>query len=486
MPRFVSAKPDSRLIPLPWGTPLADWPTEHLVALPRGISRHVVRFIRVGSSVYAAKEVIEHLALHEYRLLHDLMRIGTPSVEPIGVVTKRVSADGTELDPILITRHLQFSLPYRSLFAAGVRQDTVSRLIDAMVVLFARLHLIGFLWGDVSLSNTLFRRDAGSFAAYLVDAETGELHDKLTDGQREHDILIARTNLFGDFCDLQAGGMLEESLDPLHLVDMVESRYRELWAELTGVEEFSGSELGRIESRVRRLNALGFDVAELDIQTSDDASHITIQPKVVDAGHHSRRLLRLTGLDTEENQARRLLNDLDTYRVRTGQQNLDEAIVAHEWLTDVFEPVIEIVPHDLKAKREPAQLFHEVLDYRWYQSQREARDVPLTEATHGYVQDVLRKLPDEAMTADALAPIESRQPVDPYDPSKGFKEAGEQEPPYDPWEAAAEAAEPDVTPGFFDIAALRAKAASKAASKEDGLVKRAAAQRILADTEPTA
>ena len=106
MPRFVSAKPDSRLIPLPWGTPLAEWPTEHLVALPRGISRHVVRFIRVGSSVYAAKEVIEHLALHEYRLLHDLMRIATPAVEPIGVITKRVAADGTELDPILITRHL--------------------------------------------------------------------------------------------------------------------------------------------------------------------------------------------------------------------------------------------------------------------------------------------------------------------------------------------------------------------------------------------
>ena len=173
MPRFVSAKPDSRLIPLPWATPLADWPDNLLVALPRGISRHVVRFIRVGASVYAAKEVVEHLALHEYRLLHDLMRLGTPSVEPVSVITQRQTADGTPLDSILITRHLRFSLPYRSLFSQGVRQDTVSRLLDAMVVLLARLHLIGFLWGDVSLSNTLFRRDAGQFAAYLVDAETG-------------------------------------------------------------------------------------------------------------------------------------------------------------------------------------------------------------------------------------------------------------------------------------------------------------------------
>ncbi|MDR1512535.1 MAG: DUF4032 domain-containing protein, partial [Propionibacteriaceae bacterium] len=347
MPRFISAQPDSRLIPLPWETPLADWPLDLLVALPRGLSRHVVRFIQVGHSLYAAKEVIEHLALHEYRLLHDLNRLGTPAVEPIGIITERGSVGGVPLDPILITRHLQFSLPYRSLFSPGVRQETVSRLIDAMVVLIARLHLIGFKWGDVSLSNILFRRDADTFAAYLVDAETGELHSHLTDGQRQQDLDIAQTNLFGDFLDLRAGGLLQEDLDPLQLVEMVLSRYGELWHELTGVEEFSGDELGRIENRVRRLNALGFDVAELDIQTDADKERIRIQPMVVDAGHHSRRLMRLTGLDTEENQARRILNDLDTYRWRTGQTHVDESVVAHEWLTKIFEPVMEAVPAEL-------------------------------------------------------------------------------------------------------------------------------------------
>ena len=453
MPRFVSAKPDSRLIPLPWATPLADWPDNLSVALPRGISRHVVRLIRVGASVYAAKEVVEHLALHEYRLLHDLMRLGTPSVEPVSVITQRQTADGTPLDSILITRHLRFSLPYRSLFSQGVRQDTVSRLLDAMVVLLARLHLIGFLWGDVSLSNTLFRRDAGQFAAYLVDAETGELHEALTDGQREHDIMVARTNLFGDFCDLQAGGMLEENLDPLQLVDMVEVRYRELWSELTGVEEFPGSELDRIESRVRRLNALGFDVAELDIQTSPDASVIKIQPKVVDAGHHSRRLLRLTGLDTEENQAQRLLNDLDAYRATSGQSHIDEAIVAHEWLTDIFEPVLETVPHELRAKRDSAQIYHEVLDYRWYQSQRENRNVPLTEATCGYVNDVLRALPDEAISSEALAMVDQHR----ADEAPSLED--DETVPVNPWEESAE--QTPAHTGYLDIAALRARAAKR-------------------------
>lgn len=457
MPRFLSARPDSRLITLPWSTPLAEWPAEHLVALPRGISRHVVRFVRVGGEVYALKEVLEHVALHEYRLLRDLTRIDIPSVEANGVVLRRFDPAGNPLDPVLITKHLQFSLPYRSLFSRGVRQDTVNRLLDAMVVLLARLHLSGFLWGDVSLSNTLFRRDAGAFAAYLVDAETGEFHNELSDGQREHDLTIARTNLFGEFCDLEAGGLLDDSLDPLHLVESIEGRYRELWGELTGVEEFDGSEMHRIESRVRRLNALGFDVGELDITTDFAGATIRIQPKVVDAGHHSRRLLRLTGLDTEENQARRLLNDLDAYRARTEQQNADESIVAHQWLTELFEPVVNSVPAELRSKLEPAELYHEVLEHRWYMSERAGREIDLEVAAPAYIQTVLHQLPDEALAVsseDTLAGL-----ANPFDPSMGFADENYEQ-PYDPWEDEQDAAESaEVAADFLDIKALRARRA---------------------------
>jgi hypothetical protein len=433
---------------------LTQWPTDHLVALPRGISRHVVRFIKVGNSVCAAKEVLEHLALHEYRLLTELHRAGAAAVEPLAVITGRTDDEDQPLDPVLVTRHLQFSLPYRSLFAQGVRPETVGRLLDALVLLLARLHLVGFLWGDVSLSNVLFRRDAGEFAAYLVDAETGEMHPRLSDGQREHDLAIATTNLFGEFCDLEAGEQLDSSLDPQHLVDSIMNRYHELWAELTEAEEFSDTEIFRIEKRVRRLNALGFDVAELAIDTLEDGSRIRIQPKVVDAGHHSRRLLRLTGLDVEENQARRLLNDLDTYRVRHNLTHVDEPVVAHQWLTECFAPVVKAVPQDLRGKREGAQIYHEVLDYRWYASQREQREVPLLEATAGYIRDVLTTLPDEAIAADAVH-LDGRPLADPYDPSLGFADDGEGPMPIDPWESGV--AEPEPGPSFLDIDALRAR-----------------------------
>ena len=435
--------------------PLAEWPPEYLVALPRGISRHVVRFIKVGNSVYAAKEVLEALAIHEYRMLTDLHRTNTPAVEPLAVVTGRVGTDGEPLDPVLITRHLEFSLPYRALFAQGVRPETVSRLLDALVLLLARRAPGRLPVGRRPRCPTSCSgRDAGEFAAYLVDAETAEMHDTLTKGQREHDLMIATTNLFGEFCDLEAGGLLDESLNPQRLVDSILARYRELWAELTGAEEFSDQEVFRIEKRVRRLNALGFDVAELAIDTIEDGSRIRIQPKVVDAGHHTRRLLRLTGLDVEENQARRLLNDLDTFRARSNQGNRDEAVVAHEWLTQCFQPVTTAVPSDLRGKRDAAQIYHEVLDYRWYASQRAHREVPLLEATHGYINDVLRALPDEAMSD--TRPVDGRQLANPYDPSQGFID-DEGPMPVDPWEEATAVGDPVTPQGFLDIDALRAR-----------------------------
>jgi hypothetical protein len=259
-----------------------------------------------------------------------------------------------------------------------------------------KLHLLGFYWGDVSLSNTLFRRDAGAFAAYLVDAETGELYDELSTGQREYDLDLARTNIAGELMDVVASEALDADMDEvIAIADRIVSRYRALWVELTEAESFERGDRWRVEARIRRLNDLGFDVGELAITTDIDGTSVRIEPKVVDAGHHSRRLLRLTGLDAEENQARRLLNDLDSYAAATARQGEDEEIVAHDWMADVFEPVQRAVPREMRGKLEAAELFHEVLEHRWYLSERAGRDVGLEEAVNSYVVGVLPQKPDE-------------------------------------------------------------------------------------------
>lgn len=393
--QITASHPDPDLLALPWDRPLEQWEGPYIANLPRGISRHVVRFVKVSGRVLAIKEIREELARAEYQLLKALRRQGQPCVKAFGVVSGRESADGESLDACLVTRHLRFSMPFRAVFSQRMRPDTANRLLDALAVLLVKLHLGGFWWGDVSLSNTLFRRDAGAFSAYLVDAETGQLVPSLTPGQRCHDLDIARVNIAGELMDLAALGVLDQDLDPIVVSERVVTRYTQLWSELTGVQRVGQGERWRIDEHIRRLNTLGFDVDELSMSTDPDTTSIQIQPKVVDAGHHSRRLMRLTGLDVQENQARRLLNDLDRYAAEHGGRDESEELVAHEWMSRVYEPVVSNIPPDLQAKLEPAELFHEVLEHRWFMSERAGQDVTTLWAFVDYLNTVLPAKRDE-------------------------------------------------------------------------------------------
>lgn len=397
------------LLELPWDLPLEEWPERHLVPLPRGISRHVVRYARAGDEVVAVKELAERPAVREYELLRSLHRLNIPAVDPLAVVTGRTGDDEAPLEPVLITRHLNGSMPYRSMFETTMRPATMHRLMDALAVLLVRLHLAGFAWGDCSLSNTLFRRDAGAFAAYLVDAETGELHQKLSDGQRSYDLDLARVNISGELLDLEASGALHPSVDPIDFGTEICGRYESLWQELTRTSVYPAGKHHYIDRRVRRLNELGFDVAEMQIAHSSNGDTVTFVPKVVDAGHHQRQLLRLTGLDAEENQARRLLNDLETWMATQEDYAPGDPlaarpeVLAHRWVREVFRPTVRAVPRELRGSMDAAELYHELLEHRWYLSERAQHDIGLDMAVEDYVKNILPKIREKLPAPDAAA-----------------------------------------------------------------------------------
>ena len=303
-----------------------------------------------------------------------------------------------ELEDVLITRHLEFSLPYRLILSRRLVPDLRGRLLNALADLLVNIHLAGFFWGDCSLSNTLFRRDAGALAAYLVDVETGELHDELTPSQRMHDLDIAEENLIGELLDVWAELGEDQVGEPEAVAEDVRREYDRLWSELTSHEEFGVGERSRLEERLRRLNERGFDVEEVEIESSDTGYRLSVRPQLIDPGHHRRRLLRLTGLSAQENQARRLLQDIDAYRgalERAGRPPVSDAAVAGRWLTEIFEPTIAAVPAELHGKLEPAQLYYEVLGHRDQLSVEADREVSIADAAASYVERVLSALPDE-------------------------------------------------------------------------------------------
>ena len=389
---------------LPFAVDLDEWDLPHIHPV-LGLHRHVVKLVELGAdgnrTSYVVKELPDRLALREYRLLRSLAEDRLPTATVVAVITERTGGR----DGLLVTRHLDYALPYRSLLSGrGLSIPYLGdRLLDSLVGLLVRLHVAGFFWGDCSLSNALFRRDAGALSAYVIDVETSERHDNLSDGQRRLDLDIAYENVAGGLLDLQAGGRLVPDVDPFAVADNIESRYADLWRELTATEEFAADEMWKVEQRVRRLHDLGFDIGEMEVIADEDGQRLRFVPRVVESGYHQERLFALTGLVAGENQARRLLDDIRNFRTelqsRTGTKP-PENIAAVRWLDQRFEPVIAAIPPSMLGKLQAAELFHQILEHRWFSSEEQGRDVPLEEAIESYVGNVLVGAPDEQVRLD--------------------------------------------------------------------------------------
>ncbi len=392
------------LLSLPWDRPLEEWNPGLLLEVPqRGISRHVVRFVASGGQVFALKEISERLARHEYRLLSEFEEEGLPTVSVLGICVDRPH----DQEAILVTRYLEYSMSYRWLFSSSRGEHSAERLLDTLVELMVRLHLAGIFWGDCSLSNTLFRPDAGALAAYLVDAETAERHPTLSARLRAYDVDLARERVGAELLDLQFGELLPSDIDPIQVADSLAPRYEALWNEVTHEQVFGVDEQRwRVAERLQRLNDLGFDVGEVELITSDEGAKLRVETRVAEPGQHRRELFRLTGLEVQERQARRLLNDIRTFRAHLEQRTgvpVPESVAGHLWLADVYQPVVDAIPRELAGRLAPAEVFHEILEHRWFLSEQAKRDVGTAEAAESYFANVLPQTPKEITTPSVIA-----------------------------------------------------------------------------------
>ncbi|MFM8447268.1 MAG: DUF4032 domain-containing protein [Candidatus Nanopelagicaceae bacterium] len=381
------------VIGLPWEEPLEQWPEDPILTEKRGISRHVVRLVRAdeedpNSEIYAVKETVVEFAKREYKALIELKKLGAPSVEPIAVIEGRTDKSGEELPCAIATRFLPYSLPYRVVLSQSVSEHDINNMANALAYLLVQLHLLGFWWGDCSLSNTLFRRDAESFAAYLVDAETGEFQTKLSDGQREHDLEIAFFNVAAELEDLQLSGVLYAGMDPIRASEAVQRRYRRLWSALKDPKKLDPNDRHAVERAMRELHDLGFAVEEVQVSLDNETHMLSFQPRLVAAGYHTAKLKNRFGLDAQELQAKRILASFDRWYARQPNKSSKDEM-AKEWLDTVFFKILDLIPDELQGRVEKAQMFHEILENRWYMTEKAGFDVGLEAAAKAYINEVL-------------------------------------------------------------------------------------------------
>jgi hypothetical protein len=187
-------------------------------------------------------------------------------------------------------------------------------------------------------------------------------------------------------------------------------RYERLWDELTREELLRPDDQRyRIAQRLRRLNELGFDADEVELISTPDGNRLKLRTKVSESGHHARKLFLRTGLVVEENQARRLLNDIASFRAYLEQKRgrpVPEMVAASQWLGEVYDPVVAAIPEDLRGRLPPAEIFHEILEHRWYMSEAAGFDVGTAAAARSYFQTVLPGVP-ELLSEGGTAPGEA-------------------------------------------------------------------------------
>lgn len=381
------------LIDLDWARPLEAWPPSAFVDLPRGISRHTVRFCEVDGSLFALKELPQRPADRDYGGLRRLEDLGGSAVRAVGLV-KRPGDPDAENGAILITRYADYSFSYRELISGEGFGERRTQLLDAFAFLLVELHLLGCFWGDCSLSNTLYRYDAGAIATMLVDAETSETHEQLTRGQREYDVEIMRLNVGGEMADIAASRGISLDDADMTLGDDIAHRYETLWKELASDQRLPADAAQyEVQRRVQRLNDLGFEVDDITVEPTRDRAQIRLGVRIADRHFHSNRLQSLTGVEATEHQARQILSDLSYYEMKKSsgggarRSPAGKALLAARWRVEEFEPWLKRLAEHLPPGADPVQAYTDVLHHRYMLSVGAGRDVGTQAAFERWLQE---------------------------------------------------------------------------------------------------
>lgn len=375
---------------LPLHLPLTDWTKQNapLEEVSIGICRHPVVFVRVEGVLYALKELPDTLAQQEFDLLTAFQSLQVSAVFPVGFLSfpERSSS-------VLITRYLEHAVPYRLLFIRPDLDTYREHLLDAVASLLVELHLNGIFWGDCSLSNTLFKQDAGYLQAYLVDAETSEIHTVLSDNLRAYELDLMEENISGALADLAAEGKLEADYPVFEVGASIRERYYKIWKEIYRTVHVSADEKYKIQERVRKLNALGFSVEHV-LMTSQEQDRLTFQIRIADRHYHRNQLQRLIGLEAEEQQAILMLNEIQEMRTelsRKESRSVPLRAAAQHWFQSIYLPMQTELTSYSELCIAPVELYCLMLEHKWYLSESAQQDVGHRQALLDYLNTVMKK-----------------------------------------------------------------------------------------------
>lgn len=384
-PRLQVRPENPDFLDLPWDLPVDEWASERLVDMPAGVHRHPVVFAAYPEGVYAIKEMSLRLATNEFRVLRSLRERTQRSAEPVGLAERDWLDAHDEGAGIVITRYVDHSFPYRRLVSGAGFGARRPQMLDALAGLLVELHMAGCYWGDCSLSNVLYRFDAGQIEAIMIDAETSELYGELSDGQRLADIEIMKENIAGEMGDIAAETGEDIEAADIGLGTDIEARYHGLWKELNEELIITRDDNYRIRQRIRRVNELGFAVDDIEMTPVDGGNRVRLITHVGGRTYNSDHLRQRTGIEASENQAELILSDLNYFLAKHGDVTATgKSVGTYKWLSGQFEPMVIRITEEW-FDEDPVQGYCDYLNFRMALATEQQADVDSFEAFEAWV-----------------------------------------------------------------------------------------------------
>jgi hypothetical protein len=357
---------------LPWHVPIAEWHLHgvRILEIKRGLARHEVIFVKTPRFSFGIKQIGEEVSRREVSNYEMLLLNGIHTLVPVGTVTREealiesATAIGRHYERNItahtVTLLVEKVVPDSQLFQRKFSFDSRKAIWDAVAELFVELHSNGIYWGDASLSNTLVKFEKVDIPfvgrktvlkAYLADAETVEIHPRLSDAQREAEIEFFFESMDWMNENLRLSGAERDALATEQDKQYFRARYEVLY--------------GAEEKKKDFFRRTGFNMDEV-------LGRVT-RPEYVD--------LFLSHLDEHKWYMNERAGDGRTVSIQEATQDWFETIYTPLCRMLRAEGILEYFPG-----KTAAELYIEIMTNKYYLSRRAGADVGMLQAMTDYAE----------------------------------------------------------------------------------------------------
>lgn len=348
---------------LPWDIPLNEWDEKHVKFLDirKGISKHIVKFVRTKDYSFAIKQTNPISAYFESETFAKLLQRGIHTLIPAGYVFYKknlfeINADEEESIAFIVTILETKSIPHSILFQWDFSEESRKTIYKATAELLASLHTNNIYWGDASLSNILIKfikvqdekgKMSTELKAFLSDSETIQILKKITNDHIKKDLKHFYNSM--ESISKEFPKSKNEKTENSLLADKkyFEVEYKNYYSLLNKINEFE--------------TQTGLDVQKHFFRVTDQYSIDSILKQIEE---HKWYLSEKNGSEIEMKAA------------------------SKDWIEKIYKPIIKefnkLKIFDYFPNTNSVKLYTDIMAHKYYLSLEKGEDVGIYSAIRSY------------------------------------------------------------------------------------------------------